>query len=369
MIKSVMVLSFLLLFSSSLNAHELSTTYVSIGVDQEHKLDGEVKLDILDLKEVLNLDLDLDGQLTWGEIESSTNRVQAYVSSGMSLIMGDSPCALNFDANIALQELNGVSYLVLPFTSQCDDLSTLRISYSLLFEAAANHKAIFRVQLEQEEHVFIMDDKNTQHSINLDLNESSIFFTFMTFIYQGIFHILIGLDHILFLFTLLLTVCLYREKGEWKGIESSRTIIKKTLWIVTSFTLAHSITLSGTALGLIPTMGSWIEVVIAASILFNVVNNIFPFIHKLSLITFVFGLIHGMGFAGALSELGLSDQHQLLSVVAFNLGVELGQIAILLLLLPILLKLRKNKHYCWYGVQFLSVVVGGLAVYWILDRW
>jgi hypothetical protein len=76
-----------------------------------------------------------------------------------------------------------------------------------------------------------------------------------------------------------------------------------------------------------------------------------------------------MGFAGALSELGLSDQHQLLSVVAFNLGVELGQIAILLLLLPILLKLRKNKHYCWYGVQFLSVVVGGLAVYWILDRW
>ena len=351
-----------------MSAHELSTTYVSVELDKSQSIKGHVKLDVLDLKEVINLDLNADGKLIWGEIESNKERIQSYVTNGFRMRRDEQNCSLDFDPSIALQNLNDVSYLILPYSSNCEGVSSLQFEYSLLFDAAANHKAIFRVEVAEQEHVFIMDDRKTKHSINLELNESSSFMTFATFVYQGIFHILIGLDHILFLFTLLLTVCLYRDKGEWKGIESPRSIIKNTLWIVTSFTIAHSITLSGTALGIIPTMGSWIEVVIAASILFNVINNIFPFVKKLSLITFVFGLIHGMGFAGALSELGLSNEHQLLSVVGFNLGVEIGQIAILVVLLPILLMLRKNRAYCWYGVQFLSVIVGALAVYWVLDR-
>jgi len=365
----VVTLVILFIVTFKADGHELSTTFASMQANQNGSVQGELKLDLLDLKDVLALDLNLDGKLTWGEIQESGSLIQRYVSDGLRFRMAEKGCLLNVKPSFELQELSGVSYLIVAFESICDSVGILEIDYSLLFDAAANHKAIFSLIVEEQEHVFIIDDSSKTYSIDIELNESSALATFAAFIYQGIYHIIIGLDHILFLFTLLLTVCLYRSAGEWQGIESSKVIVKKILWIVTSFTIAHSITLSGTALGIIPTMGSWIEVVIAASILFNVINNIFPMVKKLSLITFIFGLIHGMGFAGALSELGLTDQYQLISVVGFNLGVELGQLVLLCIFLPILLALRKNDFYRWFGLQFLSVILGSVAIYWVLERW
>nr|WP_297349625.1 HupE/UreJ family protein [uncultured Glaciecola sp.] len=358
-----------LLFANNLLAHELSTTFVAAELSDDGSLNGQVKLDVLDLKEVLTLDINANGELTWGEIEASTEIIQNYISNGLRFFADKEQCMLNVNNQLELQELTGVTYLVLPFSSQCPQMSQLSFEYSLLFDAAANHKAIFSLRVESEQHVFIVDDQNVRNSIDVSVNKSSSWATFGAFIYQGIFHILIGLDHILFLLTLLLTICLYRQVNEWKDIESKKVIIRKTLVIITSFTIAHSITLSGTALGIIPVMGSWIEVVIAASILFNVINNLFPMIKNLGLITFIFGLIHGMGFAGALSEFGFTKEHQLLSVLGFNLGVEIGQLGLLVVLLPILLWLRKSNYYKWYGMQLFSLLVGGLAIYWILERW
>lgn len=359
--------------ASMLWAHELSTTFVSAEIrsagDRRGELHGQLKLDILDLKEVVNLDINSDGALTWGEIQKNRESIETYVYDGMRFSIGLEQCQLSLSQAFELQIISSVSYLIIPFSSPCEGAGLLNIEYSMLFDAASNHKAIINLVVDSEEHVFIADAQNKRYSIDIEVNASSKMATLGAFIYQGIFHILIGIDHILFLFTLLLTICLYREKGEWHGIQSTKTIVKKTFWLITSFTIAHSITLSGTALGILPTMGSWIEVVIAASILFNVVNNIFPFLRKLSVITFVFGLIHGMGFAGALSELGFSEKHQLLTVLGFNLGVEIGQLALLLVFLPVLLKLRNSKYYQWYGVQFLSMGIGVVAIYWILERW
>jgi len=375
MIQRCVVFLFIALFASSVAAHELSTTFISAELRDDGSLDGQLKLDILDLKEVVTLDIDGNGELTWGEIEASRDTIQNYVTNGLRFYAGTQQCLLTLNNQLELQELNSVTYLVMSFSSplysssKCADEEQLSFEYSLLFDAATNHKAIFSLRVASEEHVFIIDDENSRNSINVELNESSSWSTFWAFIYQGIFHILIGLDHILFLFTLLLTLCFYRHLGEWRGVDSKRVIIKKTLFIITSFTIAHSITLSGTALGIIPVMGSWIEIVIAASILFNVLNNLFPMIKNLSLITFLFGLIHGMGFAGALSEFGFTQEHQLLSVLAFNLGVEIGQLGLLVVVLPILLWLRKSNFYRWYGMQLLSLLIGAVAIYWILERW
>jgi hypothetical protein len=363
------VLILALLFANNLLAHELSTTFVAAELSEDGSLNGQVKLDVLDLKEVLTLDINANGELTWGEVQASTEVIQNYISNGLRFFADKEQCMLNVNNQLELQELTGVTYLVLPFSSQCPKMSQLSFEYSLLFDAAANHKAIFSLRVESEQHVFIVDDQNVRNSIDVSENKSSSWATFGAFIYQGIFHILIGLDHILFLLTLLLTLCLYRQMNEWKNIESKKIIIRKTLMIITSFTIAHSITLSGTALGIIPVMGSWIEVAIAASILFNVINNLFPMIKKLGLITFIFGLIHGMGFAGALSEFGFTKEHQLLSVLGFNLGVEIGQLGLLVVFLPILLWLRKSNYYKRYGMQLLSLLVGGVAIYWILERW
>lgn len=367
-IRNIIIL-FALLFVNNLVAHELSTTFVAAELSEDRSLNGQVKLDVLDLKEVLTLDINADGELTWGELEASTDVIQNYISTGLRFFADTQQCMLNLNNQLELQELTGVTYLVLPFSSKCPQMNQLSFEYSLLFDAAANHKAIFSLTVESEQHVFIVDDGNSRNSIDVSVNKSSSWSTFGAFIYQGIFHILIGLDHILFLFTLLLTLCLYRQMNEWKDIQSKKVIIKKTLIIITSFTIAHSITLSGTALGIIPIMGSWIEVAIAASILFNVINNLFPMIKSLGVITFIFGLIHGMGFAGALSEFGFTKEHQLLSVLGFNLGVEIGQLGLLVVFLPILLWLRKSNYYKWYGMQLLSLLIGGVAIYWILERW
>lgn len=375
MIQRCLVFLFVALLSSSLTAHELSTTFISAELRDDGSLAGQLKLDILDLKEVVTLDIDGNGELTWGEIEASRDAIQNYVTNGLRFYAGTQQCMLNLNNQLELQELNSVTYLVQSFSSplysseKCAGEEQLSFEYSLLFDAATNHKAIVSLRVASEEHVFIIDNENSRNSINVELNESSSWSTFWAFIYQGIFHILIGLDHILFLFTLLLTLCFYRHLGEWRSVDSKSVIIKKTLLIITSFTIAHSITLSGTALGIIPVMGSWIEIVIAASILFNVFNNLFPMIKNLSVITFLFGLIHGMGFAGALSEFGFTQEHQLLSVLGFNLGVEIGQLGLLIIFLPILLCLRKSNFYRWYGMQLLSLLIGAVAIYWILERW
>ncbi len=375
MIQRCLVFLFVALLSSSLTAHELSTTFISAELHDDGNLAGQLKLDILDLKEVVTLDIDGNGELTWGEIEASRDAIQNYVTNGFRFYAGTQQCMLNLNNQLELQELNSVTYLVQSFSSplysspKCAGEEQLSFEYSLLFDAATNHKAIVSLRVASEEYVFIIDNENSRNSINVELNESSSWSTFWAFIYQGIFHILIGLDHILFLFTLLLTLCFYRHLGEWRSVDSKSVIIKKTLLIITSFTIAHSITLSGTALGIIPVMGSWIEIVIAASILFNVFNNLFPMIKNLSVITFLFGLIHGMGFAGALSEFGFTQEHQLLSVLGFNLGVEIGQLGLLVIFLPILLRLRKSNFYRWYGMQLLSLLIGAVAIYWILERW
>jgi hypothetical protein len=375
MIQRCVVLLLLGLYTCSSIAHELSTTFISAELRDDGSLDGQLKLDILDLKEVVTLDVDANGELTWGEIEASSDAIQNYVTNGLRFYTGAQQCNLKLNNQLELQELNSVTYLVLSFSSplysssKCAGKDQLSFEYSLLFDAATNHKAIVSLRVASEEHVFILDKENSRNSINVELNESSSWSTFWAFIYQGIFHILIGLDHILFLFTLLLTLCFYRHLGEWRSVDSKKVIIKKTLFIITSFTIAHSITLSGTALGIIPVMGSWIEIVIAASILFNVLNNLFPMIKNLSLITFLFGLIHGMGFAGALSEFGFTQEHQLLSVLGFNLGVEIGQLGLLVVFLPILLWIRKSNFYRWYGMQLLSLLIGAVAIYWILQRW
>jgi hypothetical protein len=359
----------LLLCVNNAVAHELSTTFVAAELSEDGSLNGQIKLDVLDLKELLTLDVNADGELTWGEIEASRALIQSYISNGLHFFSGTEQCTLNLNNQLKLQELTGVTYLVLPFSSQCVKMNRLSFEYALLFDAAANHKAIFSLLVESKQHVFIIDDENNRNSIDVSLNKSSSWSTFGAFTYQGIFHILIGLDHILFLFTLLLTLCCYRQADEWKAIESKKVIVKKTLLIITSFTIAHSITLSGTTLGIIPVMGSWIEVAIAASILFNVINNVYPMIKNLGIITFVFGLIHGMGFAGALSEFGFTKEHQLLSVLGFNFGVEIGQLGLLIVFMPILLWLRKSNNHKWYDMQTLSILIGGVAIYWILERW
>ncbi|MFY8021666.1 MAG: HupE/UreJ family protein [Bacteroidia bacterium] len=163
-----------------------------------------------------------------------------------------------------------------------------------------------------------------------------------------------GYDHLLFIVSIII----------------SSPKLKKGLLLCTIFTISHSISLGFAASGLIIANPAIIEPLIAISILLSAISNLFQnkHIHK-EIILFVFGLIHGLGFANALKEVGLNQDNFLISLFSFNIGVELAQIAIVLIIYFTILKWF--SHQDWYERKFLfpvSSLIGCFAMYWTIDR-
>ena len=181
--------------------------------------------------------------------------------------------------------------------------------------------------------------------------------SFAEFVLLGVRHILTGYDHLLFLFGLLL-VCV-----QWRPI----------LTIVTSFTVGHSITLIGATLGWVSLPSYVVEPLIAASIIYVGVENL---VRRGEApkgrrgLVLLFGMIHGFGFASVLRDLGIGSEGRAVAVplVGFNLGVELGQIGVAMVVLPLLWQLRKIPGFLTRGVPVLSTLVGLGGLYWLIER-
>src|SRR5262249_51800960 len=149
----------------------------------------------------------------------------------------------------------------------------------------------------------------------------------MQFIYEGIWHIWLGFDHVLFLLALLLPAVLVRVDGHWHAAGTFSSVCWNVVSIVTAFTVAHSITLSLAALDVVRLPSHLVESTIAASVVLAGLGNLYPrMIGRRWLVAFGFGLIHGFGFAAVLTDLGLPQHSLLLSLISFNVGVEIGQL-------------------------------------------
>ena len=181
-------------------------------------------------------------------------------------------------------------------------------------------------------------------------------------------HIWIGLDHILFLIALVLPSVLFREGGRWEPVADFRTALIKIVTIVTFFTIAHTVTLSLAALDVVRLSSRLVESVIAGSIGVAAWTNLVPKINvKEWSIAFVFGLFHGFGFASVLGDIGIGREHLVLSLLSFNIGVELGQLAVVCAIFPFLFLLRKTPLFGWilrFGSWFLIFV----ALLWVFER-
>lgn len=175
----------------------------------------------------------------------------------------------------------------------------------------------------------------------------------LAFLREGVGHILLGYDHLVFLFGLLLTAGRLRDM----------------LLVITGFTLAHSLTLSLAATGVFTLPPAVVEPAIAASIAFVGIENFFrPPARRRVWVTFFLGLIHGFGFAGALAELGLPRDMLGVALLCFNAGVELGQAGLVLLALPVLLGLRRAPIWERRGVPAFSAAVAAMGLWWLVER-
>ena len=202
----------------------------------------------------------------------------------------------------------------------------------------------------------------------LDLSKSSVWRGFLALVRLGVWHIWIGIDHILFLMALVLPSVLRREGGRWLPAQSFSKALVKILTIVSCFTIAHTITLSLAALGVVDVPSRLVESVIALSIAIAALHNLFPLARiNEAAIAFVFGLFHGFGFASVLGSLGLGTDHLVLSLLGFNVGVEIGQVAIIAAVFPVLFFARRLRVYN-YAFRLGSVGLIAIGLLWVMER-
>jgi len=359
---------FILLISASFASftHELSSGYLTLKNSTESKLVGELLLKPEDIGRAAGLDLNNDGNLTWGEVNKGHNLANSYIQQHLSIRNLGKRCVVDV-ASPNMRDISAESLLVYPLEVNCAFLDEVTVYYTGLIADFPSHKLLASIELNNHSSIYVLDSERT--SITVSAKNNAWVSQFAEMVYQGIWHIFIGLDHILFLVATLLTVNLCRENKSWVREQSKQHILKSTVVLVSTFTLAHSITLTATALDFITLESRIVELGIAISVVVTALNNVYPIIMRLGFITFGFGLLHGMGFASVFGELNAQSSSLVMNVLAFNLGVELGQLAIVTLLLPLLIVLRNVSVYSKVVMPIASSIIALIAINWTLQRW
>ena len=356
----------LVLLSSPALGHKASDSYLSLTLDGA-RISGQWDIALRDLDYALSLDTNDDGALTWGEVRTQHAEIAAYARSHLSLAMAGDPCPMEVTGQLIDQHSDG-AYSVLRFHATCPHRADrLSVDYRLLFDLDPQHKGLLRLSQGQYTQSAVFSPQDPVRSFVS--GSTNLWRSLMDYAGSGVWHIWRGFDHILFLIALLLPAVLQRAQDGWRGVSHWRPALIDTLKIVSAFTVAHSITLSAATLGLAHLPSRLVESVIAASVILAALNNIFPLLPAQRwVVAGVFGLIHGFGFASVLTDLGLPPGALASALVGFNLGVELGQLALVSVFLPLAYALRASIFYRYVLRIAGSVIVAGLAGVWLVER-
>lgn len=343
-------------------AHQSSFSYASIYLsDDSRTAQYEVRLGTNDLFEALSLGEDRGASDS--EIASGAERLSRYVFSRVHLRAEQQGCTFRSGPVNVIEQ--GRRFAQVTSTLNCPRaIAAVELDYELFFDLDPRHEGLLRVQGQL---VQLSKDSNTYRFETGHAASTSV----AGFLRSGFDHVLYGLDHILFVVALLLVVCLRQPPGQSILARGPLESLRKTAGIVTAFTIGHSLTLIVASLGWFTLPGRFVESMIAASIVFVAIENILrPDPQRRYLITFAFGLMHGLGFAAMLQPL-LPPGAALVPLLVFNVGVELGQLTIVALCLPILVLSLRIVGAQTYRRYILSTGCGALSFFgaiWFLER-
>ena len=368
-------------------AHKPSDSYLTLSAafrkpeasQQTPSLKVTARWDIAlrDLDYVLQLDRDGNGELTWGETRQREADINRLATDGLQIKADSQTCPWTVTAPMALDKHSDGTYAVLSLVAHCPSApQKLSVTYSLFFDVDPSHRGLVQwlapantgdTGAEQTAQALVFSTSNASQALTLE--PTGWWQTLRQYAVDGIWHIWIGYDHILFLLSLLLPAVLIRRANQWEPAPTMHGSAIETLKVVTAFTLAHSITLSLAALQIISLPSRLVESVIAASVVLAALNNLRGTVDRRRwVMAFAFGLIHGFGFASVLADLGLPQGALVLALIGFNGGVELGQLAIVAAFLPLAFWLRATWFYRVGVLTGGSLLVALLASWWLVQR-
>lgn len=351
------------------SAHKASDSYLTLtraGSDAA-AISGRWDIALRDLDNAITLDANGDGEITWGEVRAKHVQIATYALSRLTVASSGASCSITAGEQLIEQHSDG-AYTVLMLTGDCPRPgATLTVDYRLLFDIDPQHRGLLQYVEAGAVRSVIFGVDSPRQSIGSAV--TGAFEQLRQYVRDGVWHIWRGFDHILFLLSLLLPAVLLRRDRTWLPAASLRAVAIDVAKIVTSFTIAHSITLTLATLSVVSPDARWIESGIALSVLLAALNNVFPVVrHGRWVAAFGFGLIHGFGFASALKDLGLPTGSLVLSLFGFNVGVEIGQLAIVALFLPIAFCLRGTWAYRRAILAGGSIAIAAIAGVWLIER-
>jgi hypothetical protein len=352
--------------ASSAHAHLASDSYLRIEIAADGQVGGQWDIALRDLDVTVGLDANQDGDITWGELHAKQKEVEAYAFGRLTLARGGAPCGLTPTA-LQVDYHAGYAYAVLPFTAKCPITGPLTLNYRLLFDIDPSHRGLLTVV----DNGAISTSVLTPDGANLALDQGPVPLIEQVgqFLQLGFEHILLGYDHLLFIAILLVPAALRRsDGGEWKPIDGLGRVLNETIKTLTAFTLAHASVLIPSVLDAINISGRLVQPAVAATIIVAGLDNLRPILPRLRWqVAFLFGLIHGLSFASTLGPMRLPAVNLAAALACFNLGVEGGQIALALLLVPIAFALRYEVMYRRFVAPSVSIAAVALAAFWAAD--
>ena len=367
------ILLLIVISSGNAQAHSSSNSYIIFSTqNQASVLRADINFRDVDL--VFDLDQNKDGKVSWGETLAKTAEIQAWLEQGIQLNTTSQKCSLT-QMNMKASDHADGTYLSVEWAVACSGAAQegptgLNLRYSLMFDQDNLHRALVKIDLPDSQSSAILSPERPE--VSLTKANDSLTHVLARYLIEGVWHIWIGVDHILFLLSLLILAFLEptrRSVIHWPAVKNVKTSVLDVLTVVTAFTLAHSITLGLTIFKWLEPSADFIEPVIALSVVAAALNNLLGWaaLRRWQL-AFAFGLVHGFGFANVLLDLGLPSDQLAIALGGFNLGVELGQIAIVLVFLPLAWTLRHTIFYRWVVVVGGSLAIAALGLIWTLQR-
>jgi hypothetical protein len=350
--KIFLMMAMMGLFAHSAQAHKPSDSYLSLEAKGE-ALHGQWDIALRDLEHAIGLDADGDGAITWGEVRARRETIVSYAFARLAL----PGCTIQPGALLADKHSDG-GYAVLQFTAACGAAlpQELQLEYSLFADLDATHRGLVRARMGEHTITGVLGPDRPSLVLRAEGRSG-----FLDYLVEGVWHIWIGFDHILFLVSLLLPAVL--------AVARFAPAFRDVFKVVTAFTIAHSITLALAALGVVNLPSRLVESAIAFSVVLAALNNVWPVVHRGRwLVAFGFGLVHGFGFATVLAELGLPQENLVIALLGFNLGVEVGQLALVALFLPAAFAMRDTWAYRRAVAVGGSAVIALIAAGWLIER-